>query len=328
MNHCKTKMFSCIMLASFLAALFIGVLACDIENQGGEKVNCCQFVDSCRDGVGLSEAQCNADGGDFLPNAQCFEDVGLCLGVEPTPTPAPTPTPGPTPTPQPSPTPGPTPTPQPSPTPEPSPTPTPAPSPTPAPPTCEDVPDRMDDPFFTNSNAVTYEGTAVPNICDGGTNDGLPCQDDEDCPPDGQCVEGDPVDVVAVLTAEITPDGPFCMIALNTAFPGIGNVAGTLTGPITPDGTMCIFDGTTFQVTVPIAIGVAVVTGKATLDGGEVLTVTDFVIVNPLDMMEVPIPDSTLTCVSVTPINDVAKTQEIQIIHREKLDELGIEIGN
>jgi hypothetical protein len=135
--------------------------------------------------------------------------------------------------------------------------------------TCDDVPSNMDDSFF-EQNAVTYTGVVDMNL------------------------------VEKVLTVELTPGGAFCTIDIDTIITGIGPVSGTLMGEISEDGTTCDFTGTTFDVTDPIEISIDIVSGQAILsEDGQVLSLTDFVIIDPTTDEQVAIPDVSCTCEDV-----------------------------
>ena len=266
--------------------VFAFVTGCD-DKDGGGGMNCCQFLETCEGSIG--QQNCADQGGDFVQNAQCFDDVGLCIAVA---TPTPTPTPSATPTPAPTPTPTPTASPTPTPTPTVSPTPTPTPTPTPAP-TCGGIPTpaRFDDLFFM-TNLVAYECTSEAG------------------------------DATLVVSSEDTPGGPFCMIALDTMIMEIP-VMGTITAPITPDGSMCIFDDTEFVVTNLPIDPIPIVSGKATLsEDGQTLETTEIIVEF---MGEQPISSIACSCDSVTPLMEEARIDAIQRIHSEKMEERGIE---
>lgn len=313
--------------------VFAFVSGCDDNNGGGGGMNCCQFAESCQENIG--QQNCTDQGGVFVQNAQCVVDpdlgLGLCIPVA-TPTPVPTPSPTPTPIVTPTPTPTATATPTPTPTPIVSPTPTPTPT---GPPTCEDVPARMDDAFFEQF-AVTYTGEAEVMVCDSGDNADIPCGSDADCPPDGQCVPGEPIQIVKVLTSDLTPPlEPLCTLVLNTEFMFMGlsiNVAITTTGVITMDGSMCIFDGADATVMVlGMNVDATIVSGSATLSGdGQLLSLAETVVdVGPPLDMQVSVPAvGPCTCESVEPIVQEVRVQEAQRIHSEKMKELGIDMGN
>jgi len=94
---CKDKYQCSYIWISFLVLLSLVLGSCPPEEGGGGggQVNCCQFrdPDSCED---LTGGGCTNQGGVLVENATCSSDVGLCIGIEPTPTPfPPCPTPNP-----------------------------------------------------------------------------------------------------------------------------------------------------------------------------------------------------------------------------------------
>ena len=283
--------------------IFALVTGCDDEDGGG-RMNCCQFLETCEGNIG--QQNCTDEGGEFVQNAQRFEDVELCIAVA---TPTPTPTPSATPTPAPTPTPTPTPTASPTPTP----TPTVSPTPTPGPPDCDDVPGDISDEFF-QQNAVTYTGQIIVNE--------------------------EPVDVIKVLTS----DGNVCTLVFNTVVvvdtplgPAEINQI-TLMGPINGGGATCTFDETEANAVgvflteppLPFDTTIEIATGNGTLSvDGQMLTLSNLGIVNidpPPDVVE--LDDLTCNCESVEPVNQGARTEDAQRIHGEKVGELGIGTGN
>jgi hypothetical protein len=159
----------------------------------------------------------------------------------------------------------------------------------------------MDDVFF-EQNAVTYTGQ----------------------------FEGEPV--VKVLTADLTPPPPLCMIVVNGVFASISGTI-TLTGAIGADGVTCTFDGDeTILVTEFGDLPVTITSGSATLsDNGQALSTS--LIEGVLEIQGMPFdfdvaPIGPCTCVSVEPINQGARTEDAQRIHWEKMEELGIDLGN
>jgi len=290
----KVQVFKALIAVLILNVMvFAFVTGCD-DNDGGGGMNCCQFLETCEGNIG--QQNCADQEGEFVQNAQCFEDVGLCIAVA-TPTPTPTPSATPTPTPAATPTPTPTATPTPTPTPTVSPTPTPTPTAS-----CETVPDRMDDEFF-ELNAVTYIGEVV--------------------------IDEEPVEVVKVLTADLTPFVPECMIVVNTEIMGIPATV-PLTGVISEDGTMCTFDGTDTVIMTGIGnLNAMIISGSATLSaGGQELSLS----VIMADVEEIGVqsigPVGPCTCQSVEPIAPEARTEDALRIHGEKMEELGIGTGN
>jgi hypothetical protein len=126
----------------------------------------------------------------------------------------------------------------------------------------------MDDQFF-QQNAVTYTGE----------------------------VNMDPVEKT------LTSDGMLCTIDIVATITGLGNVMGTLMGEISMDGTMCDFAGTTFEVTDPVMLVIEIVSGQATLSsGGQTLSLSDIVFINPFNMQQQTIDGFSCNCFSVDPI--------------------------
>jgi hypothetical protein len=166
------------------------------------------------------------------------------------------------------------------------------------------VPDRMDDEFF-EQNAVTYTGEFEV---------------------DG----GETVEIVKVLTSDLTPPAPLCTIVINTVVMGIPATL-TLVGVIEEDGVTCTFDGS--DTTIETSLGnfdAMIISGFATLsDDGQVLSLSEIVadVEQPIGVQTVPAVGP-CNCVSVEPIVQEARTQDAQRMHREKMIELGIEIGN
>jgi hypothetical protein len=161
----------------------------------------------------------------------------------------------------------------------------------------------MDDEFF-ELNAVTYVGEEV--------------------------IDEEPVEVVKVLTADLTPLEPLCTIVVNTVVMGIPATV-TLTGVISEDGTMCTFDGTD---TILMLEGVGnfpamIISGSATLsDSGQALSLSAIVAdVDPFGEQMIPAVGP-CTCQSVEPIDEGARTEDAQRIHQKKMEELGIGTGN
>ncbi|MGB7293582.1 MAG: hypothetical protein WBD99_15545, partial [Thermodesulfobacteriota bacterium] len=273
--------------------VFAFITGCDDEDGGGG-MTCCQILETCQGNIG--QQNCTDQGGEFFQNAQCFEDVGLCI-AEATPTPTPTATATPTPAGSPTPTPTASPTPTPTGSPTPTPTASPTPTPTPVPGACEGVPDRMDVEFF-EQNAVTYIGSFL----------------------------GEPI--VKVLTADLTPPPPLCTIVVNGVFGGISGII-TLTGVIEADGVTCTFDGDeTILEAEGVVFDVTITSGSAMLSpNGQELSTSQIVgvlFLNGMNLGEFDVdPIGPCTCTSVEPINQGARTEDAQRIHSEKMEELG-----
>jgi hypothetical protein len=180
-----------------------------------------------------------------------------------------------------------------------------SPTPTPTPLSCDDVPDRMDDEFF-EQNSVTYRGELEV---------------------DG----GETVEVVKVLTADLTPPAPLCTIVINSEIMGIPATL-TLMGVIGEDGVTCTFDGT--DTTIETSVGnfdATITSGFATLsDDGQVLSLSEIVAdVEGLGEQTVPAVGP-CNCESVEPLLLLmeTRTEAVQRIHREEMEKLGIEMGN
>jgi hypothetical protein len=164
------------------------------------------------------------------------------------------------------------------------------------------VPDRMDDVFF-EQNAVTYIG------------------------------EFEDAAFVKVLTADLTPLEPLCTIVANGQFSGINGTI-TLTGVIEADGVTCTFDGTdTILETPAFDFDVMITSGAAILSAnGQELSTS--AIMGTLELEGMPLgefdvlPIGPCICDSVVPVNQGARTEDAQRIHSEKMEELGIDLGN
>jgi hypothetical protein len=160
----------------------------------------------------------------------------------------------------------------------------------------------MDDEFF-ELNAVTYIGEVV--------------------------VDEEPVEVVKVLTSDLTPLVPECMIVINTEIMGIPATL-TLTGVIEEDGVTCTFDGTATVIMTGIGnFDAMIISGFATLSAsGQELSLSVIVAdVEEIGMQMIG-PVGPCTCQSVEPIDQEARTEDAQRIHQEKMEELGIGTGN
>lgn len=169
-------------------------------------------------------------------------------------------------------------------------------------PTCDDVPDRMDDEFF-EQNAVTYTGEAL--------------------------VDEETVEIVKVLTSDLTPPEPLCTIVINTEVMGIPATL-TLTGVIEEDGVTCTFDGTDTIIETGLGDFTAlVISGSATLSNdGQILSLSEIAAdVEGIGEQTVPAPGP-CTCTSVESIDQDARTQDAQKIHNNKMKELEIEACN
>jgi hypothetical protein len=174
-------------------------------------------------------------------------------------------------------------------------------SPTPTPLSCGDVPDRMDDEFF-EQNAVTYAGEVL--------------------------VDEETVEIVKVLTSDLTPPKPQCTIVINTEVMAIPATL-TLTGVIEEDGVTCTFDGADTIIETGLGdFAAMIISGSATLSNdGQVLSLSEIVAdVEGLGEQTVPAAGP-CNCVSVEAIVQEARTQDAQRLHRKKMTELGIEMG-
>jgi hypothetical protein len=128
---------------------------------------------------------------------------------------------------------------------------------------------------------------------------------------------------VKVLTADLSME-PLCVIVANGDFGGlVGTV--TLTGVIEPDGVTCTFDGDVTTIMTQFGpIDAMITSGSATLSGGGEALSTSQLLGNLLP----PPPDEPIpfdvdpigpcVCVSVEPINQGARTEDAQRIHRKR----------
>ncbi len=93
----RIRVFKALVAVLFLnVAVFVFISGCD-DNNGGRKINCCEFLDFCQAGTDVTANSCSQDGGAFFPNQQCSIDTGNCQPfATPTPTPTASPTPQPT----------------------------------------------------------------------------------------------------------------------------------------------------------------------------------------------------------------------------------------
>lgn len=175
-------------------------------------------------------------------------------------------------------------------------------SPPPTPLSCDDVPGRMDDEFF-EQNAVTYTGEAL--------------------------VGEETVQIVKVLTSELTPPEPLCTIVINTEVMTIPATL-TLTGVIEEDGVTCTFDGTdTIIDTGLVGLAAMIISGSATLSNdGQFLSLSE-IAADVAGLGEQTVPAAgPCTCISVKPIVQETRTQDAQRMHSENMEELGIETRN